>query len=303
MKKIVLITLLLITTINWFGFLPPTLTPEKQTVCWKIQGNGLKKPSYLFGTLHTAKQKLILQNPTLNVFLHQVDAFTIERLDDTAYINHFNPSEYLTQPLRDLLSAKDYNFVSRVFYEDARLDINALPPYSPIFLMEQFMTSPSKRNASIALDTTYPILSGGRMEAAFIIAAKSRHLPLFGLETYREQDSMNYKVTPAREQAICLLKFINDYSAGVTPVNIKKCYMQEDLNCVCKTTLPHFSEYYDSVMRVGRNFNFMKRLPAMIQKQSTFIAVGTKHLCGANGLVALLRKKGYILTPCKVWNP
>lgn len=46
-----------------------------------------------------------------------------------------------------------------------------------------------------------------------------------------------------------------------------------------------------------RNQNWMKRLPDIINKRASFIAVGLNHLTGEYGLINLLRREGYIVEP------
>lgn len=43
----------------------------------------------------------------------------------------------------------------------------------------------------------------------------------------------------------------------------------------------------------------MEEIPTLINEKSTFIAIGALHLCGDEGLISLLRKKGYTVRPVK----
>ena len=47
----------------------------------------------------------------------------------------------------------------------------------------------------------------------------------------------------------------------------------------------------------NRNKNWVKQLETILPKKSLFIAVGAGHLSGDNGLINLLRKKGYTVQP------
>jgi uncharacterized protein YbaP (TraB family) len=47
----------------------------------------------------------------------------------------------------------------------------------------------------------------------------------------------------------------------------------------------------------NRNKKWLPAMTAAIQKQSSFFAVGAAHLAGSAGLINLLRKKGFTLTP------
>jgi len=49
-----------------------------------------------------------------------------------------------------------------------------------------------------------------------------------------------------------------------------------------------------------RNLNWITQLPAIMQQQPTFIAVGAGHLVGDYGLIKQLRLKGYKVTAVKI---
>ena len=57
-------------------------------------------------------------------------------------------------------------------------------------------------------------------------------------------------------------------------------------------------EYEDDFL-TKRNNNWIPKIEELLKKQSTFIAVGAGHLSGKNGLISLLKKKGYSVKPVK----
>ena len=48
-----------------------------------------------------------------------------------------------------------------------------------------------------------------------------------------------------------------------------------------------------------RNLNWIPKMDALMNSKSCFFAVGAGHLGGPNGVIELLRKKGYEITPVK----
>jgi uncharacterized protein YbaP (TraB family) len=46
-----------------------------------------------------------------------------------------------------------------------------------------------------------------------------------------------------------------------------------------------------------RNLNWIPQIKNFVKEQNTFIAVGAGHLGGPNGVIRLLEKEGYVLTP------
>ena len=49
----------------------------------------------------------------------------------------------------------------------------------------------------------------------------------------------------------------------------------------------------------NRNKNWVDQLKKILPERNIFMAVGAGHLVGENGLIALLKKAGYILRPLK----
>ena len=56
----------------------------------------------------------------------------------------------------------------------------------------------------------------------------------------------------------------------------------------------------DELIRV-RNYRMTERLIPIIKEQGTFIAIGSGHLPGAEGVIALLRKEGFVVEPVRIW--
>lgn len=54
---------------------------------------------------------------------------------------------------------------------------------------------------------------------------------------------------------------------------------------------------FNETLIVKRNLVMANRMANLLGKQSTMVAVGSGHLGGPSGLIALLRKKGYTLKP------
>lgn len=53
----------------------------------------------------------------------------------------------------------------------------------------------------------------------------------------------------------------------------------------------------EKAMLTNRNQNWVKVMPDMMKKESSFFAVGGSHLMGENGIIPLLQAKGYKVKP------
>jgi uncharacterized protein YbaP (TraB family) len=54
---------------------------------------------------------------------------------------------------------------------------------------------------------------------------------------------------------------------------------------------------FTDVLLYHRNQNWVKKLKSLLPDKSLVIAVGAGHLPGEKGLINLLRKEGFTLTP------
>jgi uncharacterized protein len=56
---------------------------------------------------------------------------------------------------------------------------------------------------------------------------------------------------------------------------------------------------YEEDLLLARNRNWIPIIEKQVKAKPTFIAVGAGHLGGVSGVIDLLRKKGYKVTPVK----
>jgi uncharacterized protein YbaP (TraB family) len=78
-------------------------------------------------------------------------------------------------------------------------------------------------------------------------------------------------------------------------------YRKENLNALLdmmaksEADTPGFIELFLNI----RNRNWIPVIESMIREKSAFVAVGAAHLPGEEGVINLLKKQGYVLTPIR----
>lgn len=60
-----------------------------------------------------------------------------------------------------------------------------------------------------------------------------------------------------------------------------------------------YEPYYNAMVR-ERNLNWMRTLPPLLDAGGAFVLVGAEHLPGRDGLIILLRKRGYTVQPVQL---
>lgn len=280
LRKFRLVAILLIVSLF-------NLHSQDSSLLYQISGNGLSQPSYLFGTIHMIpKQDFFLTDSIIAAF-HSCDALVTEINMDLSLKEQLALAQRMFLP--DGNSYKDY------MKQDAFDRF-----YS--FLVDSLNIRENKADRYIRIKPVF--LSGivmkemlGKIkiyEMEFHGMAKKSDMILLSLETAEEQ--MNIVDSISLEMQF---KDMDDPSSFQLEYNkLLNAYKKQDFTGLC-TLLEEDTDFLEvkTLMLDNRNRKWMNKIDHMISQHRCFIAVGAAHLCGQNGLIELLHKTGYAVTP------
>lgn len=265
---------------------------------WKITGNGLKKPSYLFGTYHFQTNGFVDTIQTVKNAYAESDAIVGElNIDSSVQASMMEASMLKGTTLQKELPDTLYTTASKWFKEEAGFDIAQLNQVSPFAVMSFAMAITQQkyfRNkpGEVQLDTY------------FQQAAKKDGKKVLGLETIQMQINAIYGQMTLQRQVSLLSEMFKEKDGLKQMVGIMNtAYTSENLDAMQQ--LMYGSNYKPEEVKVlldDRNNYWMQQLPGLMNDQSLFVAVGALHLVGKTGLVNQLKKKGYTVTPVKIKN-
>lgn len=167
--------------------------------------------------------------------------------------------------------------------------------------LEQIITnnfSPIALN-TLMFDAFVPSDTIGAIDQLLQNDFKKAGKPVYALESIRFQSEL-LTAMPIELQKESLLECINDLdSVANTLKSLDSAYINQDLLAISKLLNDLEDEEYfnKALLNDSRNVKMVQQLPAMMKKESLLIAVGAAHLGGEEGLIMLLRKEGYTLTP------
>lgn len=270
--------------------------PEKalnnNTLLWEISGNGLKQPSYFFGTMHILCSSDATISPNFNKVINKVGQVYFEiDMDDLVQMIGGMGAMAMTdgKKLKDLYTEAEYEKIKTWFDKNGQLPFSMLESFKPLLLSsmvgEAAMSCPEKDG----------------MEMRIMELATKKKLEIKGLETMAFQAGVIDSI-PYEEQAKELLEAID--SAGNQKVQMDQLVQEykgqnlDSIDALTKSEEGGVSKYLD-IMLYSRNRNWVAQFDAIAKEKSTLFAVGAGHLPGEEGVLALLRKKGYTLTPMK----
>src|SRR5436190_2306077 len=266
------------------------------TLLWKISGNGLKKPSYLFGTIHMlCADDAVLSDSLKNVIKNVQEVYFEVDLD-----NMFEMLGVMSKmkmkgdtTLHDLLSEDDYKKVKNYFEtNESMLPFSMLETYKPM------LAASTLQQGGMPCETT------AMMEQVIMQEAKQYGKPIKGLESMGYQASVLDNI-PYKLQADQLVSYIDNANKGDGEdkelTEMMNAYREQDLKKLEEMLMksdPSISNYTD-ILLYNRNENWVEKLKKLLPEKSVLVAVGAGHLPGKKGCINLLRNEGFKVTPVK----
>jgi uncharacterized protein YbaP (TraB family) len=294
MKHLTIVFFLFFFSISLFAQAP---NANENSLLWKITGNGIKAPAYLYGTIHIIPRKDFFLTDSTVAALNQADnvAFEFNLKKEMRLIPQirlmFQTRMKGDTTLDMLLSEEDYTFVKNAF-KNKRVPMRFVERMKPMFISDlanQDFSASAKQSM-----TSY--------EMEFLSRAKAQDKKISGLETAKYQIGVFDKI-PYSIQAQMLVEELRNTSdkSDKEYKRLVKIYKRQDLEMLAKMTLGDDDDLsnFNDILLDTRNRNWIPVMAKLMRHNKMFFAVGAAHLVGEKGVVSLLRKQGYILTAIK----
>lgn len=266
---------------------PATLS---NSLLWKIEGPEPHQTSYLFGTIHAIcpddfylteaiKEKLASsQRLVMEINLEEVNLSAVQSSMMTMDDN---------KRLEDVLGAGPYKKLKDYLLSNSGIDISYYNRLKPIFL------------SSIML----PVLLGcppQSVENLLLQEAKAKNIKVAGLETLSHQLQILSEV-PLDVQVQFLQDTMNDLPLAKSELReLIRLYNQELIDQLYELIRESDFQKYEYALLTNRNENWIPKMKTAMDSSSVFFAVGAGHLGGERGVIRLLQKEGYTLSPIQL---
>lgn len=256
-----------------------------KALLWKIWGNGLERPSYLYGTIHITCNATLDKGARPAMDATQQLYLEID-MDDPALQSDMMGGVMMDggKKMTGLASAEDVKIVEAYLKENLGMPLEMMNTVKPAFVSMMLLPK--------MLDC--PIQS---VEQELMAIAEAQNEDIFGLETLAQQMAVMDAV-PYEEQMAELVKSARSGLAGDKKeiAQLVSLYDAKDIEGMLEAARESqnatTSKYEDELL-VKRNHNWIPKIEKAAMEKPTFFAVGAAHLAGTNGVIKLLRKKGY----------
>jgi len=276
-------------------YAPEKIVPTEKSVFWKISGNGLKKASYLYGTIHLIPKNDFEVPAAVTAALGKSQRVAFE-IDMKEMTNIRTQMGLITKSfmaggktLKDLLSPEDYTLVKSKM-EEKGLPAGMFERMKPMFL-STLISNEEEGNSP-------PTGSMTSVEMELYRISRRQKLESTGLETAAYQMSI-FDSIPYEAQAKMLvdgLRSTDQADEGESELDMMlKLYRDQDITAMQSmiSDVQYGMSNYEEILLNKRNRNWIPVMSRLMREKPTIFAVGAGHLGGASGVVALLRREGY----------
>lgn len=275
------------------AFVVPIVSLAQQkpasSLLWKISGKGIQAPSYIFGTFHIMCKTDFTISPALEEKIKTAKQFygELDMDDPGMQMSLLSKMRLQETSLSQLLGEADYKAVSDSFQRITGMSFQLFNQFSPFMPLSMLAVSSIK-----CTDRIQP-------ETAFMQIAQKNQLPVLGLETVEDQlNAINAQ--PLDSQVLALKNTVLNYdSVRQMMVKMIDIYKQNNTEKLYRFLMENGggSGNFETAMLITRNKKWIPVIKKAITDQPSFFAVGAGHLGGQQGIIALLKKEGYTLTP------
>lgn len=270
---------------------------------WKVSGNGLGRPSYIFGTHHMAPASMIDQVPGMDIAIEGCDIVVGEIEKDSLVSPEVQArmAQAMIAPLDSTLdklyTPSEYAIVERVFnkyFSTMGVKLSQMKTLKPNAISTQMQ-------AMQAIKYFPNFDANNLIDIKVQERANEAGRPSAGLESIDEQIDLLFNA-PLAEQALSLLETCKqDEFFQVQSVTLAEAYIAQDLDklmsVMTDATIGGESEEMMDALIYNRNRMWVEKLKVMMPERACLVCVGAGHLPGDQGVLQLLRNLGYTVEP------
>jgi len=294
MKKILFLVLMALIVFSCEKSNSPKLNYKsiklENSLLWQVSGNGLKLPSYLFGTEHLVGASFLDSLPYVIEKLKNCGVVAGEVIIDSIS-QKVNPNWFLqNDSLSREFNSSEFSTIDDAVRKYTKRRLKNLNRVKPIFIELLLVNTMSPHTASD---------NNPALDKYFQQEARKNNMKVIGLETWKFEDSLIFNM-PLDIQKKELLYLVSDRDRVEKSFkDFYTFYKRQDVNAIEKLTLSFDDTPQEEMDKITKNRNekWLKTLPGIMNQQPTFIAVGAAHLLWDCGLINQLRLRGYTVTP------
>lgn len=264
---------------------------DNKSLLWKITGKNIKKPSFLFGTIHMLCQDDYIWTPAMETSLKRANEVCFEMdMDDPNMMVTVTTGmiDASGKTLKDYFTTEQYAKIDQYVTDSLGMSLDLFQQMKPVALQSLFATS--------AVSCTNTV----SYEAKIMEKAQQQKKEVTGLEEASEQLAL-FDSLPIDSVVADLLETVSQGKAQKDEYALMlAAYKKQDLPALYALINEAGGNGLDlGKFLTDRNEKWIVRMEERMEQKSIFFAVGAGHLWGDKGVIQLLKEQGYDVTPLK----
>jgi len=259
-----------------------------QSLLWELS-NGTAGKSYLLGTMHVRDYRAFIYQDIITHYIDKCKIFATEY--DLRERHQLKGNDFANLPegidLKLLIGKHKYNRLRKILIKSFSVDLDHLNKTLPLFIINILTEQILTKSKSVPLDT-------------FLWQyAENTQRELRGVETLSEQLTTLSKL-PLKYQIKSLLEIGRNPKIFRRQIyKLINLYVKGDIYDLYKKSRKSLGKQR-KLLLYDRNMIMEERIRALMQEETSFIAVGAGHLGGKKGILRLIKKKGISIKPIKL---
>ena len=261
------------------------------SLLWRISGNGLSKPSYLFGTIHLICKSDYLWTAKMEESLTKAEKVCFEMdLDDNSVMESATSGfmDNSGKKLKEYFTPAEYQELKKFVKDSVGMDIAMFQAMKPIALQSVIEMKVTNCMDAVSYEET------------IMKKARERHKEIMGLEEAAEQIGIL--------DSLPVDSVVKETMENIRTFSQSRQEYAQLVSTYKRQELPRLYEMITGTRGLGdnmdmflddRNKKWISRMTVKMKASSVFFAVGAGHLWGGNGVISLLRAAGYKVEPVK----
>ena len=280
-----------------FLSLTSSLAAQKRTekkypaLLWEISGNGLTRPSYLFGTMHVSSKLVFHLSDSFYLDIRNAEVVALE-LDPQLWQDQLFRFQNMQTNLRFYTQGSPGDYINERSFQLEKYDDK---------LKSALSDEPTIINGLLyrSLQTKADFEEDTYLDLYIYQTGKKLGKQATGVEDYFQTEQLVMEA--AQDMMKDKKKKIAD-TDGESAFDLEKktqeAYRKGDLDMLDSLEkLLQPSDAYMEKFLYRRNEIQAASIDSIVRQHSLFVGVGAAHLPGKRGVIELLRKKGYTLRP------
>lgn len=286
----------LFTILTFFQLLAPAASAQ---LLWKVSGKGIDNPSYILGTHHAVPFNFCDSIPGLMRAVEEVDwiigEFDMMQMEQMTPAQMMEMQKLMMMPedttLASLFDENDQILLDKYLLETMGGNLQTFSSMKPMTLMVTLQNR-------ILTDIIPDIARMTGMDKYLQNLGRTKGKQIGGLETMDYQLNLLYG-SSLKGQAEALMEMVRKGNSKELLIELTEAYKTQDLKLLWKIFQEQMTPYEYEALVTVRNHNWIEQMVELIPAQSSLFVVGSGHLLGDDGLITLLKDRGFKVKPVK----